>query len=95
MLLPLGGDQLMKEIIFDMWQGVKSNKGEFSGYTLSGTRSTALYNWSVLSDYEQDYSRIILSLVDITAQKEAEDALTLNALRLKVLVEIESRYPGC
>ena len=51
---------------------------------------TTMYQWSVPQGYQEPYSRMILGIIDITAQARAEKQLRLTAERLQTLLEIES-----
>ena len=89
-LLPVGGAQLFLSVILDIDQGKSTNHGQFSGHTLTGTKTISDYKWSVFPDYQHNYGKILLSIREVTAQKEAEDQIRFINHRLQTLFEIES-----
>lgn len=49
--------------------------GETIVYTVSGERRQVIWRWTVLDRYERSMSRVLISLLDITDRKKAEQAL--------------------
>jgi PAS domain S-box-containing protein/putative nucleotidyltransferase with HDIG domain len=61
------------------WEGI--NK------TLDGRVINIELSWSVVPGYEDTFSRVIISLIDITARKQAEAALTRSEREYRTLFE--------
>ena len=55
-------------------EGRTSNSWEGSDETLAGKPIDIRVNWSVVPGYEKDYSRVIVTTLDITERKQAEMA---------------------
>ncbi|MEJ2635776.1 MAG: PAS domain S-box protein [Calditrichia bacterium] len=60
---------------------------ERSVRTSSGTPLNVLFNWQVVPGYEADFSKVLISLVDITARKKTERALQLSEARHRGMME--------
>lgn len=58
--------------------------------TLAGDKINVNIHWTVAPGYEADFSKIIVSTIDITERKKAEDKLQKQNQRLKVLREIDT-----
>ena len=89
-LLPLVGVQFLIDMATKMAQNKTSDEGLLSTRMLDGRKIESLYRWTVPPAYENNYARVILSLMEITAQRAAEEQLKLTAERLQTLHEIES-----
>ena len=63
---------------------------ETSLTTMRGRRRTVAVHATILPGYEESLSRIVLALVDMTARKEAEDALRASAENLRFLAVHDS-----
>jgi PAS domain S-box-containing protein len=59
---------------------------EFMTQTMSGRMITIKLNWAVISGYEKDLSRVIVSIINITEQKRAEEELQKTNDQLEELV---------
>ena len=59
------------EQLQDLWEGKTVQQREVTNYSLSGMRCTSM-QFSVLGGHQDDWSLVLLSLVDITARKKAE-----------------------
>ncbi|MFW6041006.1 MAG: PAS domain S-box protein [Thermoplasmatota archaeon] len=54
-------------------QGKKHYTGESVNRTIHGKKIDIFFKWSVAEGHEEDYSRIIISLIDVSKRKKAED----------------------
>ena len=63
-------------------------KGECINKTLDGKLINVSLEFNVVPRYEKDYSRVLISLMDITEQKKAEERLKLGREQLKLLNQI-------
>ena len=62
--------------------------GETINKTLDGKSLNVFIKSNVVPGYEKDYSRILISLIDVTGQKKAEEDLRNGRERLKMLNKI-------
>lgn len=71
---------------------IAENKTRFSFETINRTLDGKLINLFiktfVVPGYEEDYSRVLVSLMDVTGQKKAEKSLRIGRERLKSLNQI-------
>ncbi len=65
-----------------------SYNGETVNTTLDGELLNVFIRLNVVPGYEKDYSRVLISLMDITGQKKAEEGLRKGRERLKLLNQI-------
>lgn len=63
-------------------EGRTSNSWEGADETLDGEPIQISLNWSVVPGYEDDYSKVIVTTVDITERKRAEESLRKNEVLL-------------
>jgi diguanylate cyclase (GGDEF)-like protein/PAS domain S-box-containing protein len=75
--------QLAEEIILMVAQGSIRREREQTIQTLKGNRKSVLIRALVLAGHEDTLSRIVISLVDITLRKEAEEALRASEGRFR------------
>ena len=61
------------------WEGVN--------HTLDGETLTVSLRWSVEPGYEEDLSRILVSMIDITERKQAESKLEEERILLRTLID--------
>lgn len=61
-------------------------------HLLTGTRIYCILRWNVVPGYEESYQRVILSLADISARKNAEDKLAGYRVQLLETEEAERRH---
>ena len=71
---------------------ITQNKTRFNGESINKTLDGRLINvalkWNVVPGYEKDYSRVLVSLIDITEQKKAEEEIKNSRKRLKIMNKI-------
>ncbi len=84
-MMALGGEsqQMAKEIILMVAQGTIQREREQTIHTLKGKQKRVLVHALVLAGHEDTLSRIVISLVDITKRKEAEEALRASEQRFR------------
>jgi len=63
-------------------------KGECINRTIDGKLINVSLEFNVVPGYEKDYSRVLISLIDITEKKKAEEDLRNDRERLKMLNKI-------
>jgi diguanylate cyclase (GGDEF)-like protein/PAS domain S-box-containing protein len=84
-LMTLGSEfqHMAKEIILMVAQGTIQRERELTIHTLKGKQKSVLIRALALAGYEDTLSRIVISLVDITKRKEAEEALRASEQRFR------------
>ena len=73
-------DRVFRDDMFDrhveelvaLWEGRAGFRSETVNYTLDGRRLDLLINATILPGHEEDWSRLLLSIEDITARRQAE-----------------------
>jgi PAS domain S-box-containing protein len=79
-------DAFIEELV-----AIASNKATFEredyNYTFSGQKKDIYLKWSVVPGHEPDYSRVLVSILDITDRKHADQALRESEKRYRDLVE--------
>ncbi|MBL8100679.1 MAG: PAS domain S-box protein [Anaerolineales bacterium] len=68
-------------------EGKTSNNWDGADETLSGEPIEISLNWSVVPGHEHDYSKVIVTTLDITERKRAKEELQKNEERYKSIVE--------
>ncbi len=68
------GTHFVDELV-DMWEGRLSYEHEGVNYALNGEPVNIQLHWAVLPGAEADFSRVLVTIQDITARKKAEDYL--------------------
>ncbi len=76
-------EEMAREIFLMVADGEVSNERERSFSTLKGSRKHVLAKTLVVSEHENSVSRIVVALVDITGQKQAEEALRASEQRVR------------
>jgi len=73
--------------MLDMWEGKAGYEGEGINYSLTGEPINIYLRWSLLPGYEQSWERALISIVDITQRKRAEQALAASEAHARGLFE--------
>ena len=66
-------------------EGRTSNSWDGGDETMDGEALQINLNWSVVPGYEQDFSKVIVTTVDITERKKAEQALQMRTEDLALI----------
>ncbi len=61
--------------LVDMWHGRLVFEGEGINYSLTGLPIDIYLRWSILPGYEDTWAQALISIVDVTARKKAENYL--------------------
>lgn len=67
--------EAFKEVLIAIAQGKSRLEQEVINYTLTGERKNIVLSWSVVPSYEETFSKVLVSLVDITERKRLEEQL--------------------
>ena len=65
----------IREVLVALAQGITSGGWEDVEETLKGKPIEISLSWSVVTGYDHDYSRVIVTTIDITERKLAEEAI--------------------
>jgi PAS domain S-box-containing protein len=80
-----GAEAAHTESILAIAQGETAFEWEAPNYTLVGDRLDVEIKWSIIPGYEETFARALLSIIDVTGRKQAEEALHQYAERLKAM----------
>lgn len=61
-----------REELLALWKGEVNWSGEGVNYTLDGDPLDILLHWRILPEYEKDWERVLVTIEDITARRQAE-----------------------
>lgn len=90
--------EVIPEKVFLLWRGellaIWEGRQEFYGQginrTVRGRKMHIFLSWRVLPGYEESYERVLVSILDLTAQREAEEALRrVNAALAAITANLE------
>ncbi|MBL8098153.1 MAG: response regulator [Anaerolineales bacterium] len=87
--LPISSKEFAYELI-QLASGRLTFERENIDQTITGEKISVHIHWSVVPGYEASLEKIIVSTVDVTERKLAEDKLHKQNQRLKVLREIDT-----
>jgi PAS domain S-box-containing protein len=82
--------ETFKEEMIAVAEGKTRFESESVHYTLAGSKIYVTLSWSVLPGYEQSYSSIAVSLVNITERKQAEEVLAKRAAELEAVAQVST-----
>lgn len=74
--------------ILTIVEGKLNFQTETENYTLDGEKLFVVISWKVLPGYEDNYSRAIVSIADITDRKLAEEEIKTTNEELKILNKV-------
>ena len=72
-----------KEVLIAISQDILSIELETVNNTLAGNRRNIVLTWSVAPGYEATLSKVLVSIIDVTERKQAEEALASRANELE------------
>ncbi len=73
-----------------MWRGDTECEVEGQVITLKGSLRDVIVKWSIVPGHEEDLSRILVSLLDVTDRKRSEEALREGEKRLSLTLDAVS-----
>lgn len=82
-ILQVEAIRLFKEELILIGQHKTSFEAEGINYTLEGDKLHVSLRWSVVAGFEETFSQVIVSVLDITEQRQAEELLTLQSTALE------------
>lgn len=81
------GRQLLKKEILTMAKDDTEFESQGVNYTLDSKRLDVFIRWSVIPGFEADFSRVVVSAVDVTDRLRMEEQLRNAEARFRLLVE--------
>ena len=79
--------QAFQDGLFSLADGCKRFNCEAPNRTLSGKEMSCLIRWLLLDSPDENWDRVVVSCVDTTERKQAEDELRQHRLHLEELVQ--------
>lgn len=90
--LPLFFDEdasvIFEEELIALFNGETVYQNEFPGYKLTGEKIEVIVRLSVISGYEDTLSKVIVSVIDITELKRAQEELKRSEGRYRRLIDL-------
>jgi PAS domain S-box-containing protein len=81
--------EIYKSQLLHLMNGQTQVSGETVSHLFNGTEFCLNLHWTVAPGYEETYGKVLVSLIDVTGRKQAEDALQRYANRLAGLHHID------
>jgi len=81
-----------KEELIALAEGVTQWTGEIPARTLKGETIELLFQLAVVPGHEDDLSKILISILDITERKRAEKMLSLKEERLRQVIDLVPHF---
>jgi len=78
---------MFREELIGIADGKTWFEGETINQTLAGDKIHIFLRWSVVAGYEQTLSRVLVSIIDITERKQAEEALKRKSEEQALLLD--------
>lgn len=76
-----------RDELLALWQGAVTWSGEGINYTLRGEPLDVRLHWRILPGHEETFERVLATLEDITARKQAERAMEVSEARFRNLFD--------
>ncbi len=76
-----------RDELLALWRGEVAWSGEGINYTLQGKPLDIRLHWRILPGQEESFGRVLTTIEDITARKQAERLLAVSEARLRSLFE--------
>jgi diguanylate cyclase (GGDEF)-like protein/PAS domain S-box-containing protein len=83
---------IFKLQLLAIWENQTTFNHDGVNYTIDGKRLDVNVRWKVFPGCEQTYSRILLTVLDISKQQEIKQALKFSEERYQAVTEITSDY---
>ena len=80
-----GSYDAFKELIICLSEGKEMSEAEAVNWTMTGDRMDIVLRWSIVPGYKETWSRILISVIDITERKQWEVALREYTERLRAM----------
>lgn len=85
-------DAFRQELIC-LWKGDTRMVGDAEVKTLAGEPRQVTVHFSVCPGYEQSLAKVLVSLVDVTERKRAEEEVRLNLAQQMALLDVYQKMP--
>lgn len=79
--------QTFHDIVMTLAAGQLHYEGETMALTLTGERLNVIMRLSVIPGYETDWSKVLVSITDITARKQVEESIKVALMEKETLLK--------